>query len=75
MTPCVVFRSAITTTARAVPSLVLKIFREKSSTRLAFWFAALNSFLDDERPQDVLAVDPDRVISAAKDETAGVQHG
>jgi hypothetical protein len=27
---------------------------------LAFWFAALNSFLGDERPQDVLATDPGR---------------
>jgi hypothetical protein len=47
----------------------------KDGWGLAFWFAALNSFLDDERPQDVLAVDPDRVIAAAKDEMAGVQHG
>jgi hypothetical protein len=40
---------------------------------LAFWFAALNSFRDDERPQDALVIDPDRVIAAAKDEMAGVQ--
>ena len=30
----------------------------------------LNSFLDDERPQDVLATDPDRVVEAAQDESA-----
>ena len=55
---------------------ILCIFGEaKDGWGLAFWFAALNSFLDDERPQDVLAVDPDRVIAAAKDEMAGVQHG
>ena len=57
-------------------SEILRIFGDaKDGWGLAFWFAALNSFLDDERPQDVLAVDPDRVIAAAKDEMAGVQHG
>jgi hypothetical protein len=55
---------------------ILRVFGDaKDGWGLAFWFAALNSFLDDERPQDVLAVDPDRVIAAAKDEMAGVQHG
>src|ERR1700728_1685576 len=55
---------------------ILSIFGDsKDGWGLAFWFAGLNSFLDDERPQDVLAVDPDRVIAAAKDEMAGVQHG
>ena len=44
-------------------------------SRLAFWFSALNSFLDDERPQDVLATDPERVIAAAKDEMAESQVG
>jgi hypothetical protein len=55
---------------------ILYLFGDaKDGWGLAFWFAALNSFLDDERPQDVFAVDPDRVIAAAKDEMAGVQHG
>ena len=55
---------------------LLRIFGDaKDGWGLAFWFAALNSFLDDERPQEVLAVDPDRVIAAAKDEMAGVRHG
>jgi hypothetical protein len=55
---------------------ILRIFAAaKDGWGLAFWFAALNSFLDYERPQDVLAIDPDRVIAAAKDEMAGVQHG
>ena len=45
---------------------ILRVFgNTKDGWGLAFWFAALNSFLDDERPQDVLAVDPDRVIAAA----------
>ena len=55
---------------------VLNIFGEaKDGWGLAFWFAGLNSFLDDERPQDVLATDPALVIAAARDEMAELQHG
>ena len=55
---------------------VLNVFgNAKDGWGLAFWFAALNSFLDDERPQDVLATDPERVIAAAKDEMAELQRG
>jgi hypothetical protein len=55
---------------------ILKIFRAaKDGWSLAFWFAAVNSFLDDERPQDVLATDPDRVIAAANDEVAEFHNG
>ena len=55
---------------------VLKIFGEaKSGWAAAFWFAGLNSFLDDQRPQDLLATRPDLVIAAAQDEAVGVQHG
>src|SRR5664279_6531996 len=55
---------------------ILKIFGDaKEGWGLAFWFAGLNSFLDDKRPQDVLATDPEQVIAAAKDEMAELQHG
>jgi hypothetical protein len=55
---------------------ILNIFGDaKDGWGLAFWFAGLNSFLDDERPQDVLATDPERVVAAAKDEMAELQHG
>ena len=55
---------------------VLSIFGDsKDGWSLAFWFAGLNSFLDDERPQDLLAAAPEQVLAAAKDEMAGVQHG
>lgn len=55
---------------------ILKVFGDaKDGWGLAFWFAGLNSFLDDERPQDVLATDPERVIAAAKDEMAEIGHG
>lgn len=33
---------------------------------LASWFIAVNSFLDDQRPMDILALDPDWVVDAAK---------
>jgi len=55
---------------------ILRVFGDtKDSWGLAFWFAGLNSFLDDQRPQDLLAADPERVIAAAKDEVEGAQHG
>lgn len=38
--------------------------------RLASWFVGLNSFLDDQRPMDLLAEDPEWVIDAARDEAA-----
>jgi hypothetical protein len=55
---------------------ILKIFGEaKDGWGLAFWFAALNSFLDDERPQAVLSTNPESVIAAARDEMAELKHG
>lgn len=55
---------------------ILNIFGEtKDGWGLAFWFSALNSFLDDERPQDMLAANPGRVIAAARDEMAELQDG
>jgi hypothetical protein len=55
---------------------VLRIFGDsKDSWGIALWFASLNSFLDDERPQEILAIDPTRVVAAAEDEMAGIQHG
>jgi hypothetical protein len=55
---------------------ILKVFGDaKDGWGLAFWFAGLNSFLDDERPQDILANNPNRVIAAARDEMAELEHG
>lgn len=55
---------------------VLEVFgATRSGWSIAFWFAALNSFLDDRRPQDLLAAEPDLVVAAAKDEAEGLQHG
>ena len=63
---------------RPLPALagVLEVFGGKRSAwGVAFWFAALNSFLDDRRPQDLLATEPDLVMAAARDEMDGLQHG
>jgi hypothetical protein len=55
---------------------ILNVFGDsKDGWGLAFWFAGLNSFLDDERPQDLLTVAPERVLAAARDEIAGVLYG
>lgn len=60
---------------KALPE-ILRIFGEtKTGWGTAFWFAGLNSFLDDRRPQDLLASNPDLVIAAAQDEAEGVRHG
>ncbi len=54
---------------------VLEVFGEtKGSWGLAFWFSSVNSFLGGKRPQDVLSIDPKRVVEAAKDEVQGVLH-
>ena len=42
---------------------------------LAFWFAAANDYLDGKQPQEVILLDPDLVIEAAKDKAEGIQHG
>jgi hypothetical protein len=47
----------------------------RSSWSIAFWFAGLNNFLNDRRPQDLLASKPEMVIAAARDEIEGLQHG
>lgn len=48
----------------------LRILRElgwKSSWGPAGWFVGLNSYLDDQRPMDLIAEDPEWVIEAARD--------
>jgi len=55
---------------------VLEVFGDdKDGWGLAYWFLSANSFLGGRRPQDVLAVDPEQVVAAAKDEVEGVVHG
>lgn len=62
-----------TTTFRPVKALaaVIEAFHgTKESWGLAYWFAAVNSFLGGIRPQDILRTAPDEVIAAAEDEVA-----
>jgi hypothetical protein len=55
---------------------ILNIIRESKDGRgLAFWFAGLNRFLGDVRPQDFLAVNPEQVLATARGEISVVQHG
>jgi len=49
--------------------------QSKDGWGLAYWFASSNSFLGGQRPQDLLAVDPQAVIAAAMDELNGALHG
>lgn len=55
---------------------VLKSFGDtKDAWGLAYWFASVNSFLGGQRPQDLLALQADRVIAAAQDEMTEIAHG
>jgi len=55
---------------------ILALFLNKKDSRgMAYWFAGANGFLGGERPQNILRVDPCRVLLAAKDELLGVTHG
>lgn len=55
---------------------ILEVFGEgKGAWSMSLWFAGLNSYLDDRRPQDLIESEPDLVIAAARDEREGLQHG
>lgn len=47
----------------------------KDAWGMAYWFRADNSFLGGKRPQDLLALAPERVIAAALDEIQEIDHG
>jgi hypothetical protein len=54
---------------------ILSELRDLSPFGIAAWFVGVNSFLDDQRPKDILDVDPAWVIDAAKDEADKSKHG
>ncbi|KLU20643.1 XRE family transcriptional regulator [Caballeronia mineralivorans PML1(12)] len=55
---------------------VIEVFDgKKDGWGLAYWFRSDNGFLSGKRPQDSLATEPERVISAARDEVQEVAHG
>ena len=55
---------------------VIEIFGgHKDGWGMAYWLHSVNSFLGGNRPQDLLATTPERVIEAALDEVQEVAHG
>ena len=55
---------------------VIDTFAEyKDGWGMAYWLHSVNSFLGGNRPQDLLATIPERVIEAALDEVQEVAHG
>ncbi|PWK09408.1 hypothetical protein [Pantoea ananatis] len=55
---------------------ILEIFdNTKSGWVLAFWFGTSNSWLNGEKPKDVLNGDKKKLIRAAKASKDGLQHG
>lgn len=53
---------------RLVPALgfVLAIQEGRAGVFMAAWFESRSSFLGGQRPREILASDPDRVVAAAK---------
>jgi len=61
---------------RAIVADVLRLFADsKDSWGTAFWFGSINSYLQEQRPQDVLNSDPEPLLRAARAEAEGLQHG
>ena len=49
--------------------------RTKTDIKITKWFLSINSYLRNERPIDVIGINPEAVVNAALDEIAGIQHG
>ena len=47
----------------------------KDGWGMAYWFQSANSFLGGQRPQDLMASAPQRVLAAAEDEVQEIAHG
>ena len=61
---------------RAIVADVLRLFSDsKDSWGTVFWFGSINSYLNAQRPQDVLNSDPEPLLRAARAEAEGLQHG
>ncbi|WP_233236090.1 hypothetical protein [Bordetella sp. LUAb4] len=54
---------------------IIEVFGDaRSSWALAIWFMSANGLLGGKAPKDVLATHPEKVLAAAIDEVAGVEH-
>lgn len=60
---------------KAMAAVLAAFGESKDPWGLAYWFSSVNSFLGGQRPQDLLARQPDRVLAAAVDELEAVAHG
>jgi hypothetical protein len=54
---------------------VLDALQIPTPWEIAFWFDAANTFLDGRRPQEVIALEPDNVVAAAKEEASRGDNG
>jgi hypothetical protein len=54
---------------------ILETLSAKTPWGLAFWFESPNSYLRNRRPREVMGVDRNAVLEAARAEAAGILHG
>jgi hypothetical protein len=54
--------------------ILSRVLNRENAWGLASWFIGLNSFLDDQRPADLLASDQEWMIEAAQDEVNESTH-
>lgn len=60
---------------KALAKIIETLGGHKDGWGMAYWFRSDNSFLGGQRPQDLLASAPERVIEAALDEVQAIAHG
>lgn len=60
---------------KAMAAIIQVLGAAKDGWGMAYWFQSANSFLGGQRPQDLLASEPGRVLAAAEDEVQEVAHG
>lgn len=54
---------------------ILAVFVDWDGWALAFWFDSPNSYLGGQRPKELLASEPEKVLYAAEREVQGIAHG
>ncbi|NUT74138.1 hypothetical protein HNO86_03670 [Pseudomonas sp. C1C7] len=59
----------------ALEDVIATLSTMKDGWAMAFWFASSNSYLGGKCPKEMLSVNPSGVLTAAKEEVAGVTHG
>ena len=60
---------------KALAKIIETFGGHKDGWGMAYWFLSDNGFLGGQRPQDLLASAPERVIAAAMDEVQEIAHG